>query len=93
MKYDIQISGHEETIDLKKKDDGTVDGTITSPEGGVGTLHGTWSTDGTIEGRIELAGHEAKFSAVLRGDSIDGTIRIKVGPFYVPGPSFTGRVA
>ena len=93
MKYDIQINGHAETIDLNKNADGTVIGTIASPEGGAGTVSGSWSEDGCVDGELELAGHHAKFSALIIGDKIKGTIRVKVGPFWVGGPSFAGQEA
>lgn len=91
MKYQIQIAGHAEIIDLKKNADGTVDGTITSPEGGVGTVHGSWSGN-SIAGEIELSGHRARFTASELGNTLNGQLDVKVGWIWVTGPSFTGQL-
>lgn len=87
MKFQVNVGGkHQATVSLELASDGTFAGSIDSDEFGQGAIQDGKTTDGALQGTVNLDGYSASFSAKLDGQAITGNLRY--GWFF--SEDFTG---
>lgn len=74
-RYDVSVDGHKAVVAITADGKGGFFGTIETPEYGTGEIKDGKVDGVALRGKVELAGHEADFSATADGKTISGTIR------------------
>jgi hypothetical protein len=73
MNYNVTVSGKSAQVSLNPDGKGGLTGQITHTQYGNGTIQATQQGN-TVNGTVQLDGHNADFKATINGHAIAGTI-------------------